>query len=737
MANFAQIPSWFSLRCSPPSLKTQQNPKQGHVENLHLVSLAKQGKIHEAREFLKEMDTAGLPLNPHTYKCLFETCGELNSLWDGRFFHDRLRRTVEKPSGNLENSVLKMYCRCGSLVDARRVFDEMLDKNLVSWIIIISAYAQEGLLDRALGLLSHMRPSGITPNSSIYITLLSSLRSPSLLEIGKQIHSYSIRNGIGNDVSVHAAIVNMYVKCGWLEGAGVIFDKMVEKNAVGWTGLMFGYVEAGRLEDALILFAKTMSEGVELDEYVFSIALKACANMEDLNLGRQIHGYIIKVGLESEVSVGTPLVDLYVKCASFESACRAFESICEPNDVSWSALITGYCQAGKFGEAIKAFGSLRSKCFHLNPFIYTSIFQACSATADFNMGAQAHADAIKRGLVSYLHGESAMITMYSKCGMLDYAYQAFESIDKPDTVAWTAIISGHAYHGNASEALRLFKRMQDQRVRPNAVTFVALLTACSHSGLVKEGKRFLESMGNDYGIVPTIDHYDCMIDIYSRAGLLQKALELVESMPCEPDAMSWKSLLGGCWIHRNYVLGTIAAEKLLQLDPYDIAAYILMFNLYASTGKWEEAAFVRKMMSQRNLKKELGCSWITVKGKVHRFIVGDKHHPQTKEIYSKLKQFSPITNNEIGLHTKEDESGNLPERKEQLLDHSERLAIAFGLISMPCNGPIVIFKNLRACKDCHDFAKQVSETTGRKIVVRDSCRFHHFESGKCSCNDYW
>ncbi|KAK9276726.1 hypothetical protein L1049_006262 [Liquidambar formosana] len=557
-ANFAQIPSWASLKCKSPSITTHQI-LQGKVENLHLLSLARQGNLKEAHEFLKEMDDVGVSVSHHSYQCLFETCAKLRSLVDGKLFHDRLQRTVKNPSGVLENCALRMYCECGSLLDAQKLFDEMFTKNLISWSIIISAYAQNGRLDKAFVLFSRMQVSGIRPNPSIYVNLLRSLVYPSVLELGKQIHSHVIRSGLANNVSIDIAICNTYVKCRWLEGAKLVFDWMTEKNAVNWTALMVGYTQIGKQEDALELFARMVKEGVQLDEFVFSIILKACSGLEDLDMGRQIHGYIVKLGLESEVSVGTPLVDFYVKCRHVESAVRAFEEIYEPNDVSWSAIISGYCQAGKFEESIKIFRFLRSEGAVLNPFIYTSIFQACSALADLNMGAQAHGDAIKRGLISYLYGDSAMITMYSKCGRLDHANRAFKSIDQPDTVAWTAIISGCAYHGYASEALNLFRRMRSTGVRPNTVTFVAVLTACNHSGLVTEAMQYLDSMSSEYGVDPTIDHYDCMIDVYSRAGQLQEALELIKTMPFEPDAMSWKSLLGGCWTHRNLELGKIAA----------------------------------------------------------------------------------------------------------------------------------------------------------------------------------
>ncbi|KAJ8759411.1 hypothetical protein K2173_006931 [Erythroxylum novogranatense] len=736
-SNFTKMPSWFSLKCTPSSFKTPE-VKQGQVENVHLVSLSKRRKLNEACEFLRQMDEAGISVRPDSYLCLFETCGKFQALSDGRLIHEQVRKEAKSPPVFLENSILRMYCECGSLVDAQIVFDEMLERNLISWGTIISAYVKYDQLHKAFCLFRDMLEVGVKPNSFIYTSLIKSLIKPSHLGLGEQMHSYAIRSGLGKTVSVNTGISNMYAKCSSLEDAKLVFDQMSEKDVVTWTGLMVGYSQAGREKEALTLFSRMVSEGVELDEYAFSIVVKACAALHDLNFGRQIHGCVVKVGLESEVSVGTPLLDFYIKCSSFESASKAFKRIIEPNDVTWSAMITGYCQNGKFEEALKTYESLRRKPVELNSFTYTSIFQSCAALADFSTGTQVHADATKRNMVAPQHGDSAMITMYSRCCKLNYSRQAFESIEDPDVVAWTAIIAGYAYQGNATEALQLFKRMQDCGERPNAITFIAILTACSHSGMVTEGRQYLDSMEGKYNVTPNIDHYNCMIDGYSRAGFLFEAHELITSMPFVPDATSWKCLLGGCWTYRNIQLGKVAAENLLRLDADDIAGYILLFNLFAADGKWLEAADVRRAMVERNLKKELSCSWIIVKGKVHRFVVGDKNHPQTEDIYAKLEEFGHcIRRNENGLSTEEDLSTSLPETKIQLLDHSERLAIAFGLISTPSNAPITVFRNLRACKDCHDFAKQVSLLTGRDISVRDSFRFHHFKSGECSCNDYW
>lgn len=737
-ANFTKIPSSISLKSNTVSLQSSSRIHQGKIENLHLISLAQQGKLHEVRGFLEELDSAGVSVEPQTYKHLLQMCAMLKSLHHGRLIHDRIRLNFGIPPGFLLNWVLKMYCECGSVLDAQRLFDEMPEKSLGTWVTIFSAFADQGWTEKALGLFLKMQELGIDASPSIYISLLRSLLDSSFLELGKQLHAQVIKFGFHGNVAMDTSVSNMYVKCGCLESAEWAFEKMGEKNVITWTGLMVGLTQAEREDDALRLFHRMVSEDTELDEFAFSIILKACAALRDVGLGLQIHGLLVKLGLERQVSVGSPLVDFYVKCGDVDSANQAFEKISEPNDVSWSSIICGYSQIGDFEKCFEVFKSLRRESVVLNEFIYTSIFQACSALADLNLGTQAHGDAVKRGLLSYLHGESALITMYGKCGQLGSAFQVFECMIQPDTVAWTSIIAACAYHGHASEALSLFRRMEASGVKPNGVTFIAILTACSHSGLIKEAEDYLESMSTKYGLDPTIDHYDCMIDLYARAGKLNEALYLIQTMPFESDAMSWKSLLGGCSIHNNFELGKIAAEKLLQLDPNDTAAYILMFNLHASCGKWDEAAHFRRMMAERDLKKEVGCSWITVKGKVHRFIVGDRHHAQTEEIYSKLKEleFSEDTDDSVLLMDGR-VSNDLPQRKEQLLDHSERLAIAFGLIATPNHATILVFKNLRACRDCHDFAKHVSSVTGREITVRDANRFHHFRDGKCSCGDYW
>ncbi|KAL8142741.1 hypothetical protein V2J09_015773 [Rumex salicifolius] len=740
MGKFGQIPTWLSLNNNSTPIEVANQPQSGNVENLHLVSLARQGKVDEAYEYLRKMEDYGVSIDSNSYCLLLEACGHLKYLSLGKMIHERIYKMVEDPSTFLNNCVLQMYCDCGSLSDAQQLFDRMPLRNDFSWSIMISAYSGQKLLKYAFSLFSERAKLGNRPNASIFISILRSILDPSLVEAGKQLHSHVIRCGLCKDDLVSTALVNMYAKCGHTDLAKLVLHQMDEKNEFALTALMVGYTQADKQKEVLDLFSRMILEDSVLDDFVVSIVLKACSTLEDFPVGRQIHGLIVKQGLEFAVSVGTPLVDFYVKCGILEFARKAFDRIAEPNDVSWSALITGYSRAGDYNEAVNSLILARSSG-SLNSYIYTSIFQACASLADLNFGSQVHADAIKRGLISYHCGESALVTMYSKCGLLDNAFRAFQSIRKPDAIAWTSIISGCAYHGNATKALQLFKKMQDHGVSPNMVTFIAVFTAFSHSGMVTEAKKCLDSMASYYGVEPTIDHYVCVIDIYSRAGKLKEAFDLINTMPFEPDAMSWKALLGGCWMHKNPELGKIAAENVIQLDPEDTAGYILLFNLYTSLGKWEEAASIRKLMAERNLRKEPGRSWMFVNGQLHQFVVGDRHHPQTEEIYMKLKEmeFDRRDDNASRMLTEDDVvvGCEFPEREEQMLEHSEKLAIAFGLISAQSNKPLLIYKNIRACKHCHDFAKRVSLITEREIVVRDANRFHHFVNGKCSCSDFW
>ncbi|KAF7831179.1 pentatricopeptide repeat-containing protein [Senna tora] len=335
---------------------------------------------------------------------------------------------------------------------------------------------------------------------------------------------------------------------------------------------------------------------------------------------------------------------------------------------------------------------------------------------------------------------TSLIEMYSKCGSIESALAVFKSIANKKLGHWTAIIVGLGMHGLAEKALESFQEMCKIGLKPNAITFIGVLNACSHAGLVDEGRQFFYMMINEYKIEPTIEHYGCFVDILCRAGYLEEAKNIIENMPMRPNKVIWMSLLGGSRNHGNLEIGEYAAYNLIEVDPDATGCYTMLSNMYAASGKWDKVSYVREMMKKRGVRKDAGYSFIEHRGKVHRFIAGDTSHPQNEKIYAKLSEMReklklvghvPDTS-QVLLYIEEEK-----EKEFELENHSERLAIAFGLINSENGTPIRIIKNLRVCNDCHSVTKLLSYIYNREIIVRDNSRFHHFKNGSCSCSDFW
>ncbi|GAB2214860.1 hypothetical protein Drorol1_Dr00019225 [Drosera rotundifolia] len=403
-------------------------------------------------------------------------------------------------------------------------------------------------------------------------------------------------------------------------------------------------------------------------------------------------------------------------------------------------MIAGFAVVEDTEGAVNIFRRLAKEGIWPNEFTFSSVINAfASPVASAEQGKQFHAFSIKSGFSDALCVSSALVTMYAKRGNIVSANQVFKRQKERDLVSWNSMISGYAQHGHGQEALEVFKEMQSMNMKMDGVTLIAVVSACVHAGLVAEGEKYFDMMIKKHHINPTMEHYACMVDLYGRAALLDKAMELINQMPFPAGEKVWRSLLGACCVHRNLELGKLAAKNLISLQPQDPAAHVLLSNLYARCGNWRDRAEVRKLMDKKKLKKEAGRSWIEVKNKAYTFLAGDRSHPLADQIFSKLEElyirlkdagYKPDTS--YVLHDVEDE------HKEAILSrHSERLAIAFGLISTPLGSEIQIMKNLRVCGDCHTVIKLISQLEGRTIIVRDSNRFHHFKEGVCSCGDFW
>ncbi|CAI0423026.1 unnamed protein product [Linum tenue] len=435
------------------------------------------------------------------------------------------------------------------------------------------------------------------------------------------------------------------------------------------------------------------------------------------------------------------LMDVYAKCSLIENSLTLFLGSSITNDVSWNTMIVGFVHAGDFDSALSFFKDTL-ECHNVQPteVTYSSALCACASLAALDPGTQIHCLTMKTTYDKNTVVGNALIDMYAKCGSIKDARLVFNGLTKNDEVSWNAMISGYSMHGLGGEALKVFDMMQETDVRPNQMTFVGVLSACSNGGLLSKGEAYFKSMIHDHGIEPCVEHYSCMVWLLGRLGHLDRALKLIKEMPFEPSLMAWRALLGACVIHNDVEIGKLCAKHILEIDPQDESTHVLLSNMYARTRRWANVATVRRSMKTKGLNKEPGLSWIENQGTVHYFTVDDASHPDKKMIYGMLEWLNMKTRQEsyspdrnAVLRDIEDD-----QKERHLWVHSERLALAFGLIKTPSgSSPIRIIKNLRICADCHAVMKLISKIVKRDIIVRDMNRFHHFENGLCSCGDYW
>lgn len=631
----------------------------------------------------------------------------------------------------------------GDLESAKKLFDKMPEKNSVSWTLMITRFSQLGNPSDAIDQFEQMLLTGFIPDRFTLSSVLSACAELGWLSFGQQLHCSVVKSGLSMDVCVGCSLVNMYSKCaayGSMDNSRKVFDRMPDHNVMSWTAVITGYVQTGIGDrEAIDLYCRMIEGQVKPNHFTFSSLLKACGNLSSPDIGEQVYNHAVKLGLAAVNCVANALISMYAKSGRMEDARKAFEFLFEKNLVSYNIIVDGYAKNSDSMEAFELYSQTEESGVGVDAFTFASLLSAAASIGAVGKGEEIHARLLKAGFQSNQSVCNALISMYSRCGNIEAALQVFNEMESRNIVSWTAIITGFAKHGFAKTALELFSQMLMAGIKPNEVTYVAVLSACSHVGLADAGWKHFNSMSKEHGISPRMEHYACMVDLLGRSGHLEKAVEFIKSMPFTPGALVWRTLLGACQVHGNVELGEHAAKMILEQEPNDPAAHVLLSNLYASTGKWEEVAQIRKDMKEQKLVKEAGYSWIETENRINKFYVGDTKHPQAKEIYqeldrlaAKIKSLGYIPDTNLVLHEVEEE-----QKEQYLFQHSEKIAVAFGLISTSKPKPIRIFKNLRVCRDCHTAMKYISMATGREIVVRDSNRFHHIKDGACSCNDYW
>ncbi|TKY54717.1 Pentatricopeptide repeat-containing protein [Spatholobus suberectus] len=610
--------------------------QQGHPPSFYVMHL-----------FRRMMERNTVP-NAHTFAGVFTAASILSDARAGRQAHALAVKTACSDDVFAASSLLNMYCKTGFVSEARELFDEMPQRNTVSWATMISGYASLELADEALELFELMRreEEGESENEFVLTSVLSGLTSHAFVDTGRQVHSLAVKNGLVSIVSVGNALVTMYAKCGSLEDALRTFDLSGNKNSITWSAMVTGFAQSGDADKALKLFYDMHHSGVLPSEYTLVGVINACSDVCAIVEGKQMHGYSLKLGYELQLYVLSALVDMYAKCGSIEDARKGFEYIQQPDVVLWTSIITGYVQNGDYEGALNLYGKMQMGGVIPNDLTMASVLKACSSLAALDQGKQMHAGIIKHGFSLEVPIGSALSAMYAKCGSLDDGYCIFWRMPARDVISWNAMISGLSQNGCGNEALELFEEMCSEGTKPDSVTFVNLLSACSHMGLVDRGWVYFKMMSDEFNIAPTVEHYACMVDILSRAGKLNEAKEFIESATVDHGLCLWRILLGACKNHRNYDLGAYAGEKLMELGSPESSAYVLLSSIYTALGKWEDVERVRGMMKARGVTKEPGCSWIELKSLTHVFVVGDNMHPQIDEIRLELKLLTKLMKDE-------------------------------------------------------------------------------------------
>ncbi|CAK9178390.1 unnamed protein product [Ilex paraguariensis] len=673
-----------------------------------IVAYSKFNLFNDSLCLFSRMLSQGLVPDHHVLPTTVKACAGLSALKVGQQVHGFASTSGLGLDSFVQSSLVHMYVKCNQLDDAHKLLDTMPEPNLVSWSALIAGYARQGQVIKAKEVFDEMRKLGLQP------------------------------------------------------------------NLVSWSGMISGFNQSGHHLEAVLMLKQMHLLGFKPDGTSISSVLPAIGDSEVFEMGIQIHGYVIKQGFGLDNCVVSALVDMYGKFACTSEMSQVFDEVeqkdlgacnalvagmsrnvlpdealrifkqfqgqgMELNVVSWTSMIACCSQHGKDIEALELFREMQMVGVKPNSVTIPCLLPACGNIAALMHGKAAHCFSLRREISNDVYVGSALIDMYGNCGRIQAARFCFDAMPTRNLVCWNAMMGGYATQGKARDAIEIFHLMLMSGQRPDFVSFTSLLSACSQSGLTEEGKNYFNSMSREHGIEARVEHYACMVTLLGRAGKLEEAYSMIKDMPFEPDGCVWGALLSACRVHHNMSLGEVAAYKLFELEPRNPGNYILLSNIYASKGKWDEVDKVRDLMKCMGLKKNPGCSWIEVKNKVHMLLAGDKSHPQMAQVIEKLDELSmemkksgyvPVT--DFVLQDVEEQ-----DKEHILCGHSEKLAVVLGLLNTPSGSSLRVLKNLRICGDCHAVIKFISRSEGREILVRDTNRFHHFRDGVCSCGDYW
>ncbi|XP_022146916.1 pentatricopeptide repeat-containing protein At3g03580 [Momordica charantia] len=694
------------------------------------------GFWEEALEMYHKSRMIGMVPDRFTTSVLL-ACGSLMAVKEGLNVHGAIEKIGIGRDVIIGNGLLSMYFKFERPREAGQVFGEMDVKDSVSWNTMICGYSQLGQYEESVKLFMEMIDK-FTPDLLSVTSTIRACGHLADLQVGKYVHNYLIGSGYECDTVACNILIDMYAKCGDLLAAQQVFDAMKCKDSVTWNSLINGYTQHGYYKEGVETF-KMMKRENELDSVTFVLLLSMFSQLANIDQGRGIHCDMIKLGFEAELVIGNALLDMYAKCGGMDDLLRVFAYMRAHDIISWNTLIASSVHFDDCSIGFQAIIRMRTEGLIPDEATILGILPMCSLLAARRQGKEIHGCIFKLGFESDVPTGNALIEMYSKCGSLENCTKVFNYMKEKDVVTWTALISAFGMYGEGKKALKAFQDMESSGVFPDSVAFIALIFACSHSGMVKEGLTYFDRMKTDYNIEPMMEHYACVVDLLARSGLLAQAEEFILSMPIKPDASLWGALLSACRATGHTNIAQRVSKQILQLNSDDTGYYVLVSNIYATLGKWDQVRMVRNSMKTKGLKKEPGSSWIEIQKRFYVFRTGDKSFEQYDKVKDLLEYLAGLMAKEgyvadlqFSLHDVEED-----DKRDILCGHSERLAIAFGLLNTKPGTPLLVMKNLRVCGDCHTVTKYITKVMQREILVRDANRFHLFKDGTCSCGDHW
>ncbi|XP_065876503.1 putative pentatricopeptide repeat-containing protein At3g25060, mitochondrial [Euphorbia lathyris] len=570
---------------------------------------------------------------PKRLKILLVACKHSVSISQ---IHALMLTTGVSCNSNYICPLITSYANINNLICARRVFDKLSHRGVSAWNSMIIAYSRRNNPNEVLNLYFEMRNEGVKPDSSTFTVTLKACSTLTDLEAGERIWRQAVEFGYGYDVFVGSSILNLYANCGKMDEAKFVFDRMVKKDVVIWTNMIKGFVQSGQALEAIDIYRRMQKERIEGDEVALVSLVQACGSIGDPKFGLSVHGYMIRKEMPAnDVLLQTSLVNMYAKNGQMELAFRAFMEMPFKSVVSWGALISGFAQNGFAGNALAMLVEMQKFGFRPDSVSIISSLLACSQLGYLKLGKSLHGCIVRRLQFEEVLG-TALIDMYAKCGATPFARTLFDQIESKDLILWNAMIGSYGIHGDGKEALSLFHKMSETNISPDHVTFASLLSALSHSGLVEEGQYCYHVMVNEYKIEPHEKHYACMVDLLSRAGGVEEAYQIIESMHIKPGVAIWVALLSGCHNYRKISIGEMAAKKILESNPDDLGIYVLVSNFFSMAEKWDEVAVLKKIMKNTGMRKVPGYSVVEVNGKYQAFLMEDKNHHRYEDILQVL-----------------------------------------------------------------------------------------------------